>query len=620
MTKRIPTPEPNEAERAPIQFFAEALAAILIALAPLKFTEMTSVPEMPPAFRFDVWSIATGSWPTVFFSMASVVLLALSLAAALRHRGGFAAKPLAYGGLWILLAASSLLGWKNASCLEYAVQAIAYALSLGACIVSFCLLSSMRSGFRRILIGSLLTGAFLAVLSGFDQYFHQFDLMEDFLNEPGRGEVIQGNLRSRALERRVFGNFNVANTYAGYLASLLPLVLAALWTFGNQKVSPPKLSRRLLSCLGFAAIGFLLAQTQSRGAFFVLLAAAGLTVLAIPASRKARVAAASALVLCVGAFAFAVFCGRGPLSMLVRFDYFQAAFRMMAREPFAGTGWGDFFHDYLRLRAWTDSEASHTPHDFPLLFGSQCGIPGLLAALGVWLFPVWEALREGRRLRWNDAAGFRAFAPAFGALVLSLDFLLEIAFETPACSMTLAALALATFDDSERGRRRLLPVRVRIAAFLPLGAALFCASAVATWTEFRSERAQSALFYALDPAFSLERNFQIPPPDRVALLLERAKKDAPRSPFPLAKAAGYFLGIGRPATAAELLEEAKRLSPENPALRLFSIQARFAATGELTEAMREELALVRAMSPKNPEYRKSDEELVRIPALEKKSP
>lgn len=621
MTKRIRTPEAEEPStlRSFPRILAEAWAATLVALLPLKFTEMISVPEMPSAFRTDFWSLLTAPFPTVFFSMAALLLLVLTLSAFVLHRGVFEARPLFYGFLWIPLAAVSLLGWRNASCLEYAVQAIAYVLPLTGCVVSLCVLTAMRSGFRRILRGALLLSVFLAVLSGFDQWLHQFDLMEAYLSEPGRAEAIQGTLRSRALERRVFGNFNVANTFAGWLAATLPLALAALWRFGNERVSPPKLSRRVLTCVGLAAIGFLLVRTESRGAFFALIAAAVLTAMAIPASRKARILAAAGLLLCIGAFAVVVAAGRGPLSMLVRFDYFQAAFRMMAREPFSGAGWGDFFHGYLRLRLWEDAEGSHSPHNFLLFFGAQCGVAGFLAAFAVWLFPVWNALRAARRLRWNDATGFRAFAPSFAVLTLSLDLLLEIGIETPASATTLAVLALLAQEDSGAASVRLLPAAPgwSKAAVLTGGCAFAIAAFLLAYKEFRSEKAQSELFYALDPAFSLEADFRPPPPDRVAMLLERTRRDAPHAPFPLAKAAGYCLAIGRADAAVSLLNEAERLSPENPALRLFRAQAMFRANGgRMTDAIRRELALVREAAPKNPDWKRCDEELVRIEALE----
>ncbi len=622
MTKRIRMPEAEEsppALRSLPRILAESWAAILVALLPLKFTEMISVPEMPPAFRTDFWSLLTAPFPTVFFSMAAISLLVLALAAFLLHRGPFEARPLLYGLLWIPLAAASLLGLRNASCQEYAVQAIAYVLPLTGCVASLCILTAMRSGFRRILRGALLFAVFLAVFSGFDQWLHQFDLMEAYLNEPGRAEAIQGTLRSRALERRIFGLFNVANTFAGWLAAMLPLALAALWRFGNERVSPPKLSRRVLTCIGLAAIGFLLVRTESRGAFFALIAASALTAMAIPASRRTRTVVIAGLLLCIGLFVLAVTAGRGPLSMLVRLDYFQAAFRMMTREPLFGSGWGDFFHDYFRLRLWEDSEGSHSPHNFLLFFGAQCGVVGFLAAFAVWLFPVWNALRAARRLRWNDAAGFRAFAASFAVLTLSLDLLLEIGIETPASATTLAVLALLAQEESDSAPVRLFPAAPlwSKAAILTGGCAFAFVSIVLVHKEFRSEKAQSDLFYALDPAFSLEADFQPPPPDRVAVLLERTRRDAPHAPFPLAKAAGYCLAIGRADAAVSLLNEAERLSPENPALRLFRTQAMFQANGgRMTEEIRRELARVREAAPKNPDWKRCDEELVRIEALE----
>ena len=69
--------------------------------------------------------------------------------------------------------------------------------------------------------------------------------------------------------------------------------------------------------------------------------------------------------------------------MEVRADYIARASEMMLANPLCGTGWGDFFHDYTKIKKIDSAEAPHTPHNFLLALGSQCGFPGFLIALAV---------------------------------------------------------------------------------------------------------------------------------------------------------------------------------------------------------------------------------------------
>ena len=362
MKKRIHTPDPASvpAGKTPsvpadipqpgmLWRLLELFACLLTVLLPLKFASFVSTPEGGALYWSDPVSLLVIAWPLPVFMMASSGLLGLTVGAAL-CRKDMTVRPslLKYGALWCVLGCVSFLGLANASCMGYPPQMIAHTLSLACYALSLAFLLAGRDGFARMLTGSLVLGGVLSLCSGMYQYRYGFEALREHVQAraaAGGREITEG-MSIRIGEARIQADFNSCNVYGAYLAALLPFLTVLFWRFGNERVTPPKLSRRLFGGFIFAVTFFLLVKTYSRGAVFSLLAACLAVFFFSRLPRKWKLAGAGLLLLGAAGLAFLI-VKRGVLSMYVRFDYVQSAARMMFAHPLTGTGWGDFLHDHM---------------------------------------------------------------------------------------------------------------------------------------------------------------------------------------------------------------------------------------------------------------------------------
>ena len=640
----------GEIDRSDFAFYnflwraSELFACLLTALMPIKFASFVSAPEGGALYWSDPLSLVFIAWPLPVFMMATPCLLFLTVLAALfRKEMTFCPPLLKYGALWLVLGGVSYLGLADASCMGYPPQMIAHTLSLACYAMSLSILLAGNDRFARMLTGSLVLGGVLSLCSGMDQYWRGFDALREHVRKQseaaGRNIAAEG-MAVRIREGRVQADFNSCNVYGAYLAALLPFLTVLFWRFGNERVSPPKLSRRLFGGLAFAATFFLLVKTDSRGAVFSLLAAGAVVFFFSRLPRKWKFAGAGLLVLGVAGLAAMILLGRGALSMFVRFDYVQAAARMMFEHPLTGTGWGDFLHDYAILRLWRDKEAAHSPHNMVMLFGSQCGIAGFLAALAVLAYPVVAVCHQVRRTDWRKQADFFALVPAFSCLILSAGTLLDIGFETTAYAGVLIAFSLLVLNrDASASAEPLAghcrPRLCRGAAFL-LGA-FCCLSFFEAEVFFQAEKTYSQLIAELNPEYSFEHQDDpgyVPSLDRVQYLLREAvKASSMESPFPWNAATDYMFATGETKKAMTCINQVIELDPLqsshyvkrarfNYACSLMSVRAAFLGEASVTEMSlspdeQRDLATARRLAPKNPELDRPDADICRAAFIRK---
>jgi hypothetical protein len=602
---------------------SELFAFLLTALMPVKFASFVSAPEGGALYWGDPVSLLVIAWPLPVFMMAASILLLLTLAAVLFRKDMAQCQCLPllkYGRLWIVLGGVSVLGLVNASCNGYSPQMIAHTLSLACYAFSLSILLSGRREFAKALTGALVLGGVLSLYSGMDQYWRGFDTLREHIrkqSEAAGRDIASGGMVVRIQEGRVQADFNSCNVYGAYLAALLPFLTVLFWRFGNERVSPPKLSRRLFGGLVFAVTFFLLVKTDSRGALFSLLAAGAAVFFLSRLPRKWKLAGAGLLLLGTAGLVYMVVSGRGALSMYVRFDYVQAAARMMFKHPLTGTGWGDFLHDYAILRLWRDKEAAHSPHNMVMLFGSQCGVAGFLAALAVLAYPVVAACRQIRRTDWRSLKDVFAIVPAFSCLVLSAGTLLDIGFETTAYAGVLIAFSMLVLmrDAPVEPPDRPGNPSPRIVAVLLM---LFALTVfLLSWRVFREEKAYSALLSELNPQYSFEHQDDpgyVPPPDRVRALLMKTVICARvlESPFPWNAAADYMFMIGETDKALDYLKIVIRLDPLQSAHYVKRARMLYWQAGmNVTDAVKEDLETARRLAPKNPELDRLDADICR---------
>ena len=616
---------PNVAIANALWRIAECFACILTVLLPIKFASFVSAPEGGALYWSDPLSLVFIAWPLPVFMMAASELFFLTLWSGMVRKDMALCPPLLkYGAHWLVLGGVSILGLADASCIGYPPQMIAHTLSLAAYATSLSLLLAGNDRFARMLTGSLVLGGVLSLCSGLYQYWCGFDALREHLSDrsvaAGR-DVISESMAVRVGEGRIQADFSSCNVYGAYLAALLPFLTVLFWRFGNERVSPPKLSRRLFGGLAFAVTLFLLVKTDSRGAVFSLLAAGAAVFFFSRLPRKWKLAGAGLLLLGVAGLAAMIWLGRGALSMYVRFDYVQAAARMMFEHPVTGTGWGDFLHDYPILRFWRDKEAPHSPHNMVMLFGSQCGIAGFLAALAVLAYPVVTACRQIRRTNWRDLKDVFAVVPAFSCLVLSAGTLLDIGFETTAYAGVLIAFSLLVLMRDAPQTAPFVCRKPFHWAALYLAVVFFLAALAVSYRYFQAEKTYSALISELNPEYSFEHQNNpgyVPPLDRVQHLLREAVKAAPDSPFPWNAAADYMFATGETKKAMTSINQVIDLDPLQSAHYVKRARMLYWLAGmNVTDEVRRDLETARRLAPKNPELDRPDLDICRAAFIRK---
>lgn len=292
-------------------------------------------------------------------------------------------------------------------------------------LVAFCLVRQM---FRTAVEGQRLLAAILATgvsLGAYAVYQYTLELPEQrkrFSND----EAIRAALREQHLVQRegddldlesfrkrveydhVFGTFAHPNSFAGYLALLLPA--AAGWAAVSwRQRGTPWLAASLTACALLVALALWL--THSRGAILGTLLVA-VTLLAIRArtflwQRKWLVAIGIALAAAAAFLAFQAVNTTGGVeksqrSLGLRRDYWTATWKMITdtehpRFLWLGVGPGSFGRHYPRYMRPTAFEDVKDPHNFALEVWATTGVFALIAlivALAAFFRATWPTLRD----------------------------------------------------------------------------------------------------------------------------------------------------------------------------------------------------------------------------------
>jgi len=233
------------------------------------------------------------------------------------------------------------------------------------------------------------------------------DMIADYERDPQRHlEVIgaeAGSFEQMMYEHRLYGkDIRGFLTTSNSTASLLLLAAFAATGFavdcvmGRRDRSPDALAA--CSILLAAILWAVFVMVKSRGGLGAAAVGAGMFAAAIALPRLLRRFRVPILVLCIAAVA-AVSAGMiaygrthetlpGGASMLVRWQYWEAAVSMYAEKPLTGVGGGNFSVYYPHYKIAAAPETVNDPHNFVLSLLSQygpLGLVGFLAAFGVVL-------------------------------------------------------------------------------------------------------------------------------------------------------------------------------------------------------------------------------------------
>jgi len=566
-----------------LQTILEWALLLFTALLGLKFTNAAGTPEIPAFYGSDAASILYGTAPSFLFVFLSALLLLFSL---VLNR-----KLNTPSLLWLAAVLCSLPGIVNASTPEMVRQTLTYLAGLGCFAAAVNLQLEKNPALGKKLIIALLTGGALVLLHGWHQMISGMNELEKFVAEQGLAQQMDETMLRQIASDRLYGPFQLCNTFGGYLAALLPLALTVAILWAKKKVKPPRPAMFILGGVVLLLFAVPLWRTGSRGAVLTLLAGIFAVLFVLFHTRKARLILAGCGVIAAAAGICMVIFVRGAESMIFRFDYALAACKMMFVHPFAGTGWGDFFTDYPALKLLSNDETPHSPHNLVLFFGAQSGLAGCLAALTLLAVPLFAGFRKVLRMRKDTGLTDETFLAAglLGSLtVISLNSLIEVGIEVPAYAALL--ILLSALLCSKNGQAATPPKQQFLTA-LPVGMfallTLFC-----SLREMKREAAFADLYIKSSPVYTRNLN---------AGTIRKAYLAAPQdSPYVHRTMANYLAGIGQLEAAKVCLDKALELSPEQIGLRRFRVQL-CVALGLDTGA---DTAYILRHDPGNPENRK----------------
>lgn len=590
-----------------LSFLPKAFLLFLTFLMPLKFGSTVGIPEMPMSYWTEPVSILVASWPVMLFPAFSAVALALCILCLPKPREKKVNLRL-YALLWAVFAALSLLGWIHATTWDFAMQNLLHCFGLASFVFALCLTVEYDPAFVRKLFIAVIAGLAFSVWSALNQYFSGFEDTMKYIREKEEKtgiSIMEGQFGTRLRESRVAGDFTVCNSYAGYLVLVFPLLIGALWKIGST-VTPPLPAKLILGLPALGLFLFLVKETGSRGAVLSLLAGTAFLIFALKLPRRVKVFLYALLPLGGIAFGLLVYFWRGFHSMMFRLDYFQASLKMMALHPFAGAGWGEFLNDYLILKNLVNDEAPHSPHNFVLTLGSQCGVFAFLIASAVLVFPLAAAVYRFSGSGKDDPDRPMKAALLFGLGAWTFHSMLELNYETPASVGLAALLGVMVLSVPEsmpwtlRIPERFFAGKIASSVFLLTAAALAASTLLLSPRIVSAEMNYDLLYTSTDRRFAPDPSK--PPPDvqTVKDMLSRCEK---RSPFPYAAASTYLFQQG-PYYAEDgmaMLDEAIRLSPKRSAFYYRKYRILEMLPGRAAEAEKN-LEKARALSPRNPQY------------------
>jgi hypothetical protein len=253
-------------------------------------------------------------------------------------------------------------------------------------------------------------------------------------------------LYRRAQEEHVYGAYAHPNSFAGFLALVLPGLAGAAVVYRRAR-APAWRTVLTAGCalLGAAALWL----THSRGALLALLVVALLLAIALGWRflRTHRALAAAGLAA-VALAAYGVYAtglwnaafGKESGTAAQRLVYWRTTWRMIAGHPWLGVGPGNFGPAYTRLMDENALEEVSDPHNFALETWATSGVFALVA-LAVTLAAFFVAVIRGLRseggtengewaLRWEYYVG--------GMFGLLLGFVLRVSSSPPDEIMTQA--------------------------------------------------------------------------------------------------------------------------------------------------------------------------------------
>ena len=586
------------------------IAVFLTFLLPIKFGMIAGTPEIPYPIPESLITILIFNWPPALFSMLSGLLLLGVVLLTPTPRGTKVTPNLLFALSWFCLFLSALPGIINASVVDFIIIQLLHFAGISCFAFAIYRLIELRPEIKIWLINAVIASTLLTAFMGLSQFISGFQATLDYVykQEIETGVKIASNMQSRLKETRIFATFSICNSLAAHLVLTIPLciwgaisnsstlktIIVVSASYGFLMVvftdlnpiiffitffillsttaialtkmtdSNKKYVMYIILIASSCLLLFILRYTNSRGGLLSFAFSLLFMVFIIPMKRKIKLTIAILIPLLIGPLVFTDIFARSLASMDVRFDYYLSALKMFTKHLFAGTGWGDFFHDYTRIKQYAGSEAPHTPHNFILAFASQAGFLGLFASISVTILPfiLFFKSHPFKTFNWKNIV----IITGWSAWVIHscIDFNIQI---SGTVATGIVMLMLMDFSKKEEGdkktnnpvSKKLLLSWYAITIILSITVFLFA------FDQLKAQKAAARLSGMLHQSLAKSDS----PPPTFAVIehqLKETDKLMPYSPFPWITAGNYAQSIQDwPRSEIYYMEAIKR-SPERASL------------------------------------------------------
>ncbi|MDD5134755.1 MAG: O-antigen ligase family protein [Phycisphaerae bacterium] len=411
--------------------FNSALFVILLCIIALRL----SFTDNPIIESFAIRGTFLDNFLSIMLSSLLIILFLIWFIAGLWHKNyKFHLGALGWGIiLFIIASVISTIAASNRRAAINNSLTILSAMLTGVMLLH--LLDSIEK--RKMLLGVIIAMAVANVYQCSEQFFSSNkSLITQYEQEPNiqleKLGIEPGSFQQMLYEHRLYskdvrGFFTTGNSAAG-LMNLAVFSTLAVFSFKTS-------FKKMLLPIGLLLILFAgLIETHSKGAFASLVFAAVLLVILIKFGKFlkqwVKLTTIAAVVLAAVCLAFIMNYGLthgrlpGGNSMLVRWQYWQGAAQMIAANPLAGIGGGNFGTVYTQYKIPAALETVRDPHCFILSLASQYGIIGLAGFCLALFYPIIKAgVGEKPLIKPAEEKNFAALAKACGICgVLTLLF------------------------------------------------------------------------------------------------------------------------------------------------------------------------------------------------------
>lgn len=537
-----------------------SLLLLFIFILPIKFT----VPAMLPnsgVFPNSSIDWIMGLWSTTLFPVLSAILLILCVIQLKIKRKEFSLYELTFPFLWTILSGTSLLGFINASCMDFPILETSYIFGISALALFIFLKVFSDKQFTAQIINTIIISSLFLSFYALYQYFFGFNDTREYVSELLKTTTLSlpENIIQRLNDNQVFSTFAISNNFAGYLILVIPL---AIFSLCHSPFNGIKLIKHIFVSLLSIVLILTLILTGSRSAILSLLIAFVMICFFVFEIRKWLFFLLSLTSVSLLVSLFLSF-SKGISSIIVRFDYFNTALILLKNHLFLGAGWGSFFHSYPFLKEYMTGEAPNDPHNFLLSLGSQSGIIALLLCLIIFLIPIFLAFKHLKSLPKKEISQSLEFPLFLGYTAWFIHSMTDTNFQIPgslAIAVIFSALILKytkkeVLSKSKYAQSIILLISLAsVITILGLGL-----------NRMIGECYLADLYSLCYKNPLLNQNTDNNPIEESKTFnssFKNAVKYMPYSPFPLAAAAKYEESLNNLSLAEMYMKEALALSPE----------------------------------------------------------